>query len=142
MWAQAAHAPHRLRTATGRELSLDAVRGKRVAAFCGIGNPPAFRHTLERLGAEVVAFHPFPDHHAYSAADIAALGSLAADVRADLALTTLKDLVKLPHETLRDAPLAALEIALEFLAGEAELGGLVQAAIHAGRGGACNGGAA
>jgi len=142
VWAQAAHAPHRLRTATGRELPLDAVRGKRVAAFCGIGNPPAFRRTLERLGAEVVAFRPFPDHHAYSAADVAALGSLAADARADLALTTLKDLVKLPHETLGDTPLAALEISLEFLAGEADLDRLVQSAIHAGRGAACDGGAA
>lgn len=142
VWAQAAHAPHGLRTATGRELPLDAVRGRRVAAFCGIGNPAAFRRTLERLGADVVAFRPFPDHHAYSPADVASLGGLAADVRADLALTTLKDLVKLPHETLRDAPLAALEIAIEFLAGEAELDRLVQSAIHADSGAACNGGAA
>ena len=142
VWAQAAHAPHRLRTSSCRELPLDAVRGRRVAAFCGIGNPAAFRRTLERLGAEVVAFRPFPDHHAYSAADVASLGSLAADARADLALTTLKDLVKLPHETLRDAPLAALEIAIEFLAGEADLDRLVQSAIRAGRGAACNGGTA
>lgn len=142
VWAQATHTPHRLRAATGRELPLDAVRGRRVAAFCGIGNPAAFRRTLERLGAEVVAFRPFPDHHAYSAADVAALGSLAADARADLALTTLKDLVKLPHDMLRDTPLAALEIAIEFLAGEAELDRLVQSAIQTGRGAARSGGAA
>lgn len=142
VWAQAAHAPHRLRTTSGRELPLDAVRGQRVAAFCGIGNPAAFRRTLERLGAEVVEFRPFADHHAYSAADVALLGSLATDARADLALTTLKDLVKLPHETLRDIPLAAVEIAIEFLAGEAELDRLVQSAIRAGRGAACNGGTA
>lgn len=142
VWAQAAHAPHRLRTTSGRELPLDAVRGKRVAAFSGIGNPAAFRRTLERLGAEVVEFRPFADHHAYSAADVALLGSLAAAARADLALTTLKDLVKLPHEMLRDIPLAAVEIAIEFLDGETELDRLVQSAIRAGPGAAGNGGAA
>ncbi|MEI6241344.1 MAG: tetraacyldisaccharide 4'-kinase [Planctomycetia bacterium] len=142
VWAQASHAPHRLRTTSGRELPLDAVRGKRVAAFCGIGNPAAFHRTLERLGAEVIEFRPFADHHAYTAADVATLGGLAAAARADLAVTTLKDLVKLPHEMLRDTPLAAVEIAIEFLDGETELDRLVQSAIRAGPGAAGNGGTA
>ena len=141
VWAEAAHAPHRLRTRAGRELPLDAIRGRRVAAFCGIGNPAAFRGTLERLGAEVVEFRPFPDHHLYTADDVAMLGGLATAARAAFAITTLKDLVKLPHETLGDTPLFALEIAIEFLAGELELDRLVQAALgidgaRAGGGGA------
>lgn len=136
VWAQAAHAPHRLRTQAGRELPLDAVRGRRVAAFCGIGNPAAFRHTLERLGADVVEFRAYPDHHAYTADDVAVLGRLVAAAHADLAVTTLKDLVKLPHETLADRPLTALEIAIEFLTGETELDCLVQSTlgIDGGRG--------
>lgn len=142
VWAAAAHAPHRLRTSAGHELPLAAVAGRRIVALCGIGNPPAFRHTLERLGAEIVEFRAFPDHHAYTSDDIARLARLTTAARADLAVTTLKDLVKLPHETLGDAPLAALEIAIEFLTGEAELDELVQATLGADGHARAGGGAA
>ncbi|MHC4404870.1 MAG: tetraacyldisaccharide 4'-kinase, partial [Planctomycetota bacterium] len=47
-WAEVAHAPRVLRSAAGREEPVDALRGRPVAAFCGIGNPAGFRHTLER----------------------------------------------------------------------------------------------
>jgi tetraacyldisaccharide 4'-kinase len=40
-----------------------------VHAVAGIGNPERFFVTLRALGFEVTA-HPFPDHHAYSAADL------------------------------------------------------------------------
>ncbi len=53
----------------GRQLALDAWSGaKRVHGVAGIGNPERFFQALERLGFEVVR-HPFPDHHAYAAAD-------------------------------------------------------------------------
>ena len=142
VWAQATHAPRRLRTAAGNELPLDALRGRRVAAFCGIGNPAAFRLALERLGADLVDFRSHPDHHAYTAADLATLGSRATAVRADIVVTTLKDLVKVREESLGHIPLAALEIAIEFLAGEADLEALVRRAIQTRSGAAADGGAA
>lgn len=43
--------------------------GSRVHAVAGIGNPGRFFDMLRRLGYEVVE-HAFPDHHAYTAADI------------------------------------------------------------------------
>ena len=43
---------------------------KRVHAVAGIGDPPRFFRHLEALGFEVVP-HAFPDHHAYTAADLA-----------------------------------------------------------------------
>src|SRR6185312_9421105 len=46
------------------------LNGKAVGAFCGIGNPAAFRRTLENLGANVVAFRSFPDHHRYREGDV------------------------------------------------------------------------
>ena len=36
--------------------------GRRVGAFCGIGNPAAFRATVEGLGATAATFEPLPDH--------------------------------------------------------------------------------
>jgi len=132
VWAEAAHAPRRLRTSAAAHLPLDALRGRRVAGVCGIGNPAAFRLTLERLGADLVDFRTYPDHHAYAAADAAALVAWATAARADLVVTTLKDLVKLQTESLGGIPLAALEIAIEFLAGEAGLEALVRCTVGGG----------
>ena len=108
---------------------LDDLRGRRVLAFAGIGNPAAFRSALAALGAEVVAFRPLPDHHAYTAADLDSLAREAATARADFAVTTLKDLVKIRRQALDGLPLAALEIAIEFTAGGAELEAAILTAV-------------
>jgi len=44
--------------------------GSRVRAVAGIGNPARFFATLRALGLEVIE-HPFPDHHRFTAADLA-----------------------------------------------------------------------
>ena len=49
--------------------------GARVAAFCGIGNPDAFRRTLTNLGMNLVDWRVFPDHHSYTRADVESLGT-------------------------------------------------------------------
>ncbi len=67
--------------------------GKRVLGVCGIGNPSAFRKTLEGLGARVEAFHAFRDHHAYQAFEVEALNVAARGL--DDVVTTEKDWVKL-----------------------------------------------
>ena len=61
-------------------------RGHRVHAVAGIGRPERFFHYLRRLGIDFTA-HPFPDHHAYTAADLA-----FAD--AECIVMTEKDAVK------------------------------------------------
>jgi tetraacyldisaccharide 4'-kinase len=48
---------------------LENLRGTRVHAVCGIGNPGRFFAMLERQGAVVIA-HEFPDHHQFVAADV------------------------------------------------------------------------
>jgi tetraacyldisaccharide 4'-kinase len=63
----------------------------------------------------VVDLRAFPDHHAYTAEDVADLSRWAAASGADLALTTQKDSVKLRLSELGDAPLRALRIGLELL---------------------------
>lgn len=136
VWAEAVHRPVGLRDAGGATRPLDDLRGRRVLAFAGIGNPAAFRSALAALGAEVVAFRPLPDHHAYTAADLDSLAREAATARADFAVTTLKDLVKIRRQALDGLPLAALEIAIEFTAGGAELEAAILTAVagHATRG--------
>ena len=120
VWMEAAHRPVHLRSATSATQPLDRLTGARIAAFAGIGNPAAFRTSLTNLGTTLVGFRPYPDHHAYAAAELDALGDWAARLRADLIVTTLKDLVKVRTERLGDIPLMALEIAMEILpAGDA-----------------------
>jgi tetraacyldisaccharide 4'-kinase len=74
--------------------AIAALAGRRVLAFAGIGDPDKFFATLADAGIEAAARRGFPDHHTYSASDVAAL-TAEAD-RADLLpVTTEKDLVRL-----------------------------------------------
>ena len=119
--AEAVHAPVEL-TAPGVTAPLDLVRGRPALAFCGLGNPAAFRATLAQLGADVGEFVIFPDHHPYTRDDVERLRTLAAKLPAGgLALTTQKDSVKLRLGELAGVPLWAVRVGLSFRAGEAEL---------------------
>jgi len=64
---------------------------RRVHAVAGIGNPHHFFARLRELGVSFTA-HPFPDHHAFSAAELAAFTPPAAD-GGDVIMTE-KDAVK------------------------------------------------
>jgi tetraacyldisaccharide 4'-kinase len=116
--AESVHAPAGLVDAERREEGLEVLRGRPVAAFCGLGNPDAFRRTLADQGVDVVAFRAYPDHHAYTRADVEALkGWATAQSAGTVVLTTQKDLVKLRLTRLGDRPLWALRVRLQVGAG-------------------------
>lgn len=48
---------------------VEMLRGRRVHAVAGIGNPQRFFDSLREQGLQPVE-HPFPDHHAYTPADL------------------------------------------------------------------------
>lgn len=78
------------------ETSLAALRGKRVLAFAGIGDPMRFFKTLSANGIEVVRDRTFADHHAFAPREIDAL--LAEAKREGLVpVTTEKDLARMPE---------------------------------------------
>ncbi len=72
----------------------EALRGKRVLAFAGIGRPDKFFQTLRECGAIIEAAHSFPDHHPYNATDIAGLRQ-ETERKGLLAVTTEKDFVRI-----------------------------------------------
>jgi tetraacyldisaccharide 4'-kinase len=117
-WCEVEHRPAALLASNGTREPLDALTSQTVVAFCGIGNSSGFRHTLERLGCRVAAWREFPDHHAYSRDDVAAIAELARGAHASLVVCTRKDLVKLRVAAIGDAPLRAVAVELNFLAGE------------------------
>ena len=116
-WVLTRHAPLDLIDSEGRSFPLAEAGRRQVGAFCGIGNPEGFRRTLEGLGLMVAGFRAFPDHHPYSAPDVADLSRWLRGLDAELALTTQKDLVKLRTLTLGPMPLRALRIGLEVMEG-------------------------
>ncbi|MDR0776481.1 MAG: tetraacyldisaccharide 4'-kinase [Azonexus sp.] len=78
--------------------------GRRLHALAGIGDPERFFRTLEVLGL-TFSRHPFPDHHAYTAADLA----FAA---AGVLLMTEKDAVKCAGLTAGEAWVLPVEAEL------------------------------
>jgi tetraacyldisaccharide 4'-kinase len=117
-WVEARHAPLEVIDADGSTTPIRRLGESSVAAFCGIGNPEGFRQTILPLCSDLREFRIFPDHHDYTAADIESLQCWARHVEANLVLTTQKDLVKLRVHSLGPAPLRAIRIGLEVVAGE------------------------
>jgi tetraacyldisaccharide 4'-kinase len=117
--------PTGLRMADGSARGLESLRGLPVAAACGIGNPDAFRQTLAQTGANVRRFDVFPDHHAYTADELAALLATSQAAGAKMLVTTGKDYVKWRPLLETSAPasveVAALEAAIEIVEGADEL---------------------
>jgi len=85
--------------------------GRRVVAFAGIGRPEKFFASLRRLGAEIVAAHPFADHRPFAEAEIARLRREADDADARL-VTTAKDWMRLPPAAR--AGIEVLEVAIAW----------------------------
>jgi tetraacyldisaccharide 4'-kinase len=98
------------------DVSLDLLRGKRVLAFAGIGDPDRFFRTLRDNGVEVVGRRAFPDHHPFAQGEIELLLNEAK--RDALALvTTAKDMARL--RVVRGLPswaqgILPFEVKLEF----------------------------
>jgi tetraacyldisaccharide 4'-kinase len=71
-----------------------SLRGKRVLAFAGIGDPARFFATLEASGIEVVRRRAFADHHPFAQGEVEGLVAEAARDALTL-VTTEKDLARL-----------------------------------------------
>lgn len=119
-WCEVEHRVAGLINSSSQHVAADVLAGKRVAAFCGIGNPAGFHHTLGTLGCEIVTWREFPDHHNYTREDVAALSQWGQ--HADVLVCTRKDLVKLRVPTLGGTALWAVNIEIGFLVGETVLG--------------------
>jgi tetraacyldisaccharide 4'-kinase len=96
-------------------MEMSMLSGREVIALCGIGRPEKFRETLTGLGATVVAFHAFADHHNYSDTEAR---NLLANASERMLVTTEKDHVRLKGTPALDALAARampvpIEVALD-----------------------------
>jgi tetraacyldisaccharide 4'-kinase len=132
--AETVHRPMELGNSAGKTAALNSLQDRPVSAFCGIGNPDAFRATLRGLKANPNEFRVFPDHYAYTRADVEDLRTWAAKQPDDCAIvTTQKDLVKLRVPALGGRPLWALRIQMEFAAGKELLDAKLNEVVTASR---------
>ncbi len=68
---------------------------RKVAAFCGLGNPRSFWSTLEELKLDLVFHWAFGDHHSYGPGELQRLLAQAQDCGAEALVTTEKDALNL-----------------------------------------------
>ncbi|MEP6757386.1 MAG: tetraacyldisaccharide 4'-kinase [Chthonomonadales bacterium] len=83
------------------------LQGRKVGAFCALGNPEGFREQLMEAGAEIVHWQAFPDHHALTMAELQGFLEQSASAGAEAVIVTDKDGVKLPP-IMRPLPIYSL----------------------------------
>jgi len=76
------------------QASLDQLRGQRVLAFAGIGDPARFFATLRASGVDVIEERIFADHHPFTLDEIERLASTAA-AKSLMLVTTEKDMARI-----------------------------------------------
>lgn len=88
---------------------------RKIAAFCGLGNPRNFWQTLEALGFDIVFRWSFPDHHTYQPAELQRLAFQARLHGADILVTTEKDRINCPPKVnTLVAPLQLLWVEIDL----------------------------
>ncbi len=74
---------------------IKELKGKRILAVCGIGNPDAFVSTLTQCSVASVELLAFPDHYVYTETDKQQIETAFQKTAAELIVTTQKDEQKL-----------------------------------------------
>lgn len=110
---------------SGKTLSPDALKGRRVLAFSGIARPEGFERLLKDCGAEVAATRRFADHEPYSEEDLKELERESRERSAAL-VTTEKDAARLRE----DFPVSVLETEIDWVSGEKQLEEILLKAVR------------
>ncbi len=126
--AQSIHAAVNIKSTDDSETSIEQLKGSKIYAFCGIGNPNAFIYTIEALGAEIIGSKLYNDHYQYTQSDLDDIYTQAGFAGADLILTTQKDWTKIKplKPDLKDIRLAYLAVEIKFIAGRDRLTCLIK----------------
>jgi len=86
------HMPSGLRNPSdGTVEAPGSLHGMRVAALSNIARPESFHHMVESLGASIVSRIVRPDHHRYTAEELARITGEAESAGASCVVATAKD---------------------------------------------------
>ena len=103
---------------TGEIVPLDFLKEKYVGALSGIASPLSFENGLKKLGANVIVFRRFADHHRYSGEDLTVFiqRCIRRDVHA--IITTEKDAVRFPTMPPLEVPIFFLRVEIAIISGQ------------------------
>jgi len=99
----------------GRIYPPDFLSGKKVVAFAGLAHPDDFLDMVNSLGAHVIHFKAFSDHHSFTQGEIEELASWEKSSEFDFLLTTEKDWVRIDDRLDVGADIAVLTIKARLL---------------------------
>ncbi|MBS3764774.1 MAG: tetraacyldisaccharide 4'-kinase [Planctomycetes bacterium] len=123
--ALARHAPCGVKTLSSKpkvdhEFDLSDLADGRWLAFCALGNPLAFRRTLEQESVDVASFEIFPDHHRYNMCEVHSLEEKAVREECRGLITTEKDAVKIRRLLQNDlkVPILEFQVRMEIFEGK------------------------
>ena len=80
---------------TGASQPLSWSKGKTALLCSGVGHAGSFRSLVEGIGIRIVDEVAYADHYAYTSRDVESLSARAAELQAELVVTTEKDACKL-----------------------------------------------
>jgi tetraacyldisaccharide 4'-kinase len=112
------HRPSGICGEDGSSEPIEAIRSQNVALFSAIGNPEAFKQTVEDCGAMVTDHFRLPDHDSYDRQARDRLRDWLAESKAkscpDRLICTHKDFVKIHTDRIVGVSVSYLEISLEL----------------------------
>ena len=85
-----------------------------MLAFCGLGQPDSFGHSLKTLGVELAGLMSFRDHQVYREKEKDRLLAAAGVLKAEVLMTTEKDALKLGDWPPEGPELLVLSIRVEL----------------------------
>ena len=104
-----------------RRLDSEHLKGKRVLAVSGIGNPASFKASLVECGMIVPAHQAYPDHHVLTSGDISDLALVCRQEACEAIVMTQKDAVRMSNATaladLKQIPVYHTLMHTEWLGG-------------------------
>ena len=92
--------------------------GKKVFAFCGIGNPQGFFADVERWGMQLAGTRTFRDHHRYHQSNAQRIERAALAAGAEALLCTEKDAQNLGAVRFEQLPLFCCDVTLRVADGD------------------------
>jgi tetraacyldisaccharide 4'-kinase len=94
----------------GRAEAPAALGHRALMAFAGLARPEVFTATLAELEVDLKGCRIFPDHHAYTPAELDRLTAAAQSLGAEALVTTGKDWARLGERWDGELPLWVLEV--------------------------------
>ncbi|MEM8728063.1 MAG: tetraacyldisaccharide 4'-kinase [Chlamydiota bacterium] len=116
--------PEEIETVTGER--LPDLKGRRIAAFCGLGKPDSFFKTLSEMRGDIAQKWTLPDHTGPTERELALFAQRCVERGCDIIVCSEKDWVKLPVGLELPLPLGYLRAELQVITGKERYGELLE----------------